>query len=169
MDASEIKRRVSIAQVLAHYGAPVDEKGKFHCPGHDDTHASGAVKGQYARCWSQGCLGPKGVDIFGLVGFLENLTDFREQKQKVLELFWPQGLKGNGAASNILRVFEWTDAKGRTAYHLRLDDPGQKFKWNQQSDGSGPWTLKPCQPDVVPAGQGHCRAIGHCVWRGAGW
>ena len=31
-DKDEIKRRVSINQVLTHYGSPPDNKGKFRCP-----------------------------------------------------------------------------------------------------------------------------------------
>ncbi len=140
MDASEIKRRVPMERVLTHYGHPPNEKGVFQCPfpdnhNHADAKWSGSHSNGRAYCHSQGCLGEKGADIFALAGLLEHLPTFPEQVAWIETTF---GLSQNRPMKfEILRAFEWTDAQGRSAYHLRLDDPGQKFAWNQQPDGTG--------------------------------
>jgi len=159
MDKDHIKRQVSIERVLAHYGRTPDEHGVFQCPfpenhNHGDSRHSGSRSKGRAYCNSQGCLGPKGSDVFALVGLLENLPTFPEQKAWIETTF---GLKnGDDKPFTILRSYYWVDAQGRTAHHLRVnDDP--KFKWNQKADGSGTPKLAPCQPDlfqrdtVIPA------------------
>jgi len=155
MDASQIKSQVSIEQVLSHYGHPPNEKGVFQCPfpenhNHGDSRHSGSRSKGRAYCNSQGCLGPKGSDIFALVGLLENLPTFPEQKAWIETSF---GLSnGDDKPFTILRSYYWVDAQGRTAHHLRVDDKS-KFKWNQKADGTGGWTLKPCQPDLYQRDQ----------------
>lgn len=155
MTVSDIKTLVPIEEVLRHYGHSPTAKGVFHCPfpdnhHHGDANPSGSLAKGRAYCHSQGCLGEKGSDIFALVGLLENLPAFPDQKRKVIEVFLAGSSHGNSSTPQpcqILRAFHWEDAQGRVAYHLRVTNPS-KFKWNQKSDGSGPWTLKPCHPDL---------------------
>ena len=125
IDKDEIKRRVSIEQVLNYYGRQPNEKGLFQCldpenHNNGDQHFSGRVSGERVYCMSQQCFGEKGMDIFSLVGRMGNLQKFPEQKAWLEATF---GLtNGKPQKNKIIRAFEWTDAQGRVAYHLRLDE-----------------------------------------------
>jgi hypothetical protein len=172
MRVEDIKARVSVEDILTHYGSRKDKNGKWRClfpsnHANGDAHHSVDPYQGRAFCRSQKCFGPKGSDIFEIVGLLESLRNFADQKAWIEKTFGLNDDKPNLA--NTLRVYKWTDAKGRVAYHLRLDDENKKFTWNQQADGSGAWTLKPCQPDlyqrdqvlaapniIVPAGERDC-------------
>ncbi|MCB0386497.1 MAG: hypothetical protein KDD43_13980 [Bdellovibrionales bacterium] len=151
IDKEEIKRLVPIGRLLDHYGNSPNERGSFHClfpenHHNGDRNPSGSIHSGRAYCHSQKCLGEKGSDIFSLVGLKENLSKFNDQKNWIISAF---GLSnGPSPQAEILRVYKWTDAEGRIAYHLRTNDPDHKFKWNQKSDGTGAWTLKPCKPDL---------------------
>lgn len=97
----EIKRRVSIEQVLTHYGSPPNAKGIFHCPfpenhHNGDNNPSGSIFDDRAKCHSQGCLGEKGSDIFDLVGKKESIRRFPDQMRQVVELFLPEAVHRNG-------------------------------------------------------------------------
>ena len=125
MDKGQIKRQASIERVLAHYGCTPDEKDVFRCPfpenhNNGDAKPSGKISKGRAFCNSQTCFGEKGADIFEVVGLMESLPTFREQKAWLEATF---GLtNGKPQKNKIIRAFEWTDAQGRVAYHLRLDD-----------------------------------------------
>ncbi len=75
---------------------------------------------------------------------------FKEALKLVGDIIQVDPSNNNEASKKIkiLRAFEWTDAKGRRAWHLRTNDPNHKFIWNQKADGSGKGTLKPCTPDL---------------------
>ena len=176
MRAENIKVRVSVPDLLAHYGSTEQNK-KWRClfPSHHtngDMHHSVDVYQNRAYCRSKECFGSKGSDIFQIVGLVEpGLNTFAAQKTWIENTF--RLLQGKHNPLNILRAFKWVDAEGHTAYHLRVDaEP--KFKWNQLADGTGGWTLKPCQPDlyqrnqviaaqsvVVCAGERDCDSLNH--------
>ena len=125
MDKDEIKRRVSIEQILVHHGrTPVAGK-KMQCLLYErhnnlDANPSMDTFGDRIFCRAQKCFGDRGSDIYEVVGLMESLPTFREQKAWLETTF---GLNhGKPKQANILRVYEWTDAKGRVAYHLRIDD-----------------------------------------------
>ena len=139
MRAEDIKARVSVEDIFTHYGSTQNKNGKWRClvPGNhtngDAHHSVDPYQGR-AFCRSQECFGPKGSDIFEIVGLLESLPNFADQKAWIETTF---GLNHNKSKqANILRAFEWTDAEGRPAYHLRVNDDS-KFKWNQKADGAG--------------------------------
>lgn len=150
--ADEIKRHVSIEQVVQHYGGSLNAKGEGRClraehHHHGDADPSMKAHNGYVKCWSQGCFGDKGVDIFALVGVMENLPAFKDQRRRVLEiagLNWTQD-----APRTILRTYRWVDEAGREAYKLRWnrEKPGDKCTWAQDPENrqSG---LGPCRPTL---------------------
>ena len=151
MDKNEIKRKVSIEQILGHYGrTPVAGK-KMQClfpEKHNNLDAKPSMELFEDRvfCRSQGCFGDKGADIFAVVRLKENLQKFTDQKKFLEKAF---GLRNEHTKPfAILRSHQWEDAQGRTAYHLRSNDPQNKFTWNSKADGSGTKKLAPCQPDL---------------------
>lgn len=152
MDKDEIKRRVRIEQVLAHYGRQPNAQGVFQClfpqnHHNGDIHHSGKVSDGRAFCNSQGCLdGKNGMDIFGLVGKMENLSIFPDQKAWIVEQFGPFNGTGKQGSGSIVRVHKWVDAEGRVSFHTRMSGT-PKFKWNSKADGSGMGRLAPCKPD----------------------
>ncbi|MCA9469822.1 MAG: AAA family ATPase [Nitrospira sp.] len=104
-----------------------------------------------AVCRSQNCFGSNGTDIFGIVGVVKALSTFSEQKAWIERTF---SLNNEASIkSEILRAYEWTDCLDRKAFHLRINDPRSKFKWNQRHDGTGAWTLYPCTPDLYQRDQ----------------
>lgn len=150
-NAAEIKRAVSISKVLAHYGSTQDSHGRWRClfsgnHHNGDCHHSVDTKNGFAKCWSQGCFGERGVDVFSFVGLMEGLTNFAEQKRRVCEI---GGLTENGVtqARKIIRCYRWEDTEGRVAWHLRWEPGNPKFTWSQDEHGkqSG---LGQCKPTL---------------------
>jgi len=141
MDKDEIKRRVSINQMLTHYGSPPDHKGKFHCPfpqnhNHGDAHKSGAESKDRAYCHSQQCFGERGSDIFEIVKRMEHLATFPEQKAWIIETF---GLSNGTPESKktIAATYDYTDASGTKLYQTVKYDP-KDFR-QRRPDGNGGW------------------------------
>ena len=90
-DAVEIKRRVPIETVVAHYGGSVNNKGEGRCllpqnHANGDANPSMTVRDGRVVCWSQQCFGEKGADVFELVGRMEGLAAFTDQKRRVCEI-----------------------------------------------------------------------------------
>ena len=76
MRAEDIKARVSGEYFFTHYCSKKDKNGKWRClvPSkhtNGDAHHSVAPYQRAPFCRSHGCYGPKGLDIFGIVGLLE--------------------------------------------------------------------------------------------------
>ena len=91
LSAQEIKKRISIEEMIAHYGASVNANGVGRClfperHHRGDRHPSMHVKHDRLKCWSQGCFGEKGADIFGLVAVMQNLPGFAQQRDRVLAI-----------------------------------------------------------------------------------
>ena len=160
MNASKLKARISIEDVLKYYGSQPDAQAKkWPClfperHKHGDAHHSVTIRNGKARCWSQGCFGEKGADIFEIVGLRESLPSFNDQKAWLCDRFNLSHSKKSKSKSprlsagtcRVLRRFLWTDAEGHEAYHLRCDgDP--KFRWAQDPDNQFPGRGA-CQPDL---------------------
>ena len=148
MNAQEIKRQVPIERVFEYFGHPV-KGNKVHCPfpqnhNHDDRQASVSLKNGRATCFSQGCF--QGDDIFAVVGKMEGLSNFKDQKQ-FLERAFLLDDSGKQGKPKILRSYRWSDKEGRECFHRRMSS-GPKFVWNSKADGTGRPTLKPCTPDL---------------------
>lgn len=152
IDKDEIKRQVSIGQLLNYYDRHPNEKGLFQClrpqnHNNGDIHHSGKVSDGRAFCNSQKCLGEKGADIFTLVGLMEDISNFSEQRDWIVEKFGLSNGTPQYDSGSILRAHQWVDAEGREAFHLRVSG-ARKFVWNSKADGSGVKRLAPCQPDL---------------------
>ena len=148
MKATDIKQQVSVERLFVHYGTP-KSKTHFGCLFPENHHNGDAtpsvsVKNERATCQSQGCL--KGDDIFSIVGKKQGLSTFKEQRDYLINTFCLNGNQDNRRPP-ILRSYQWTDAKGRKRYHLRMS-AGSKFLWNSKPDGTGTGKLSPCHPDL---------------------
>lgn len=90
MTADDIKRRVSMADLFRRLGSSPDLRGRWQCllpdrHNHGDAHHSVGHKQETATCFSQGCF--TGDDIFGVIGKVEQLPSFPEQRTQIGALF----------------------------------------------------------------------------------
>lgn len=135
----EIKRQVSIGQVLSHYGrTPVSGK-KMQCllPEKHTNHDANPSMDVYEDrifCRSQGCFGEKGADIFEVVGRMEGITDFAAQKTKVEEMF---NLKKQTRKRTIDQIYTYRDEAGVVLFQTVRYDP-KDFR-QRQPDGKDGW------------------------------
>lgn len=95
INSNEIKARLLISDVLFYYGAVCANKfnGSWWCPLHE---SGGKRKGHKtpslvakdsngtATCLSRGCFSSD--DIFGVIGKIESITDFNEQKIRACQI-----------------------------------------------------------------------------------
>lgn len=75
MEISEIKQRLSMAAVLAHYGLKPDKHNRICCPFHDDKSPSMQIyyKTQTAYCFSSNCkTHGKSLDVIDFIMHREN-------------------------------------------------------------------------------------------------
>jgi DNA primase len=74
MEIAEIKERLSLSQVLDHYGLKPDKHGKMNCPFHDDKTPSMQVylRTQTCFCFSSNCpTSGKSMDAIDFVMYME--------------------------------------------------------------------------------------------------
>ena len=151
MTPAEIKNLVTLESMFRFYGSRPDATGKrwrclFSANHHNgDCHHSMDTKNGRAKCWSQGCFGERGVDVFSLVGLMEGLTNFADQKRRVCEI---GGLTENSVTQTrtIIRRYRWEDTQGNVAWHLRWDH-GNKFTWSRDENGTKSG-LGQCKPTL---------------------
>ncbi len=70
MEISEIKQKLSLAQVLQHYGLKPDKQHRLHCPFHADKTPSMQVyyKTQTCYCFSANCITHgKSMDVIDFI------------------------------------------------------------------------------------------------------
>ncbi|MCA0398869.1 MAG: toprim domain-containing protein [Bacteroidetes bacterium] len=88
MEIAEIKSRLTLAQVLQHYGLKPDKHLRLHCPFHDDKTPSLQVyyKTHTAYCFSANCkTHGRSLDVIDFVMLMENGTK-HEALQKCVAL-----------------------------------------------------------------------------------
>jgi hypothetical protein len=140
---SELKSLVSIADLLRRHGSAPDAQGRWRCPfpaphRNGDAHPSVTIKDGRAWCWSQKCLGEKGADIFELIGLLEKLSTFKDQRRRIEELAGLPHANGKpNTGGSTVTAFEVCDRRGAlVAIHERVEQSGDKrFLW-RQPDGT---------------------------------
>ncbi len=74
MEIQDIKTRLTLAQVLEHYGLKPDKLGKMNCPFHEDKTPSMQVyyKTQTCYCFSSNCpTNGKSLDVIDVIMFKE--------------------------------------------------------------------------------------------------
>jgi KaiC/GvpD/RAD55 family RecA-like ATPase/5S rRNA maturation endonuclease (ribonuclease M5) len=142
MDATEIKRRVPIDTILRHYGSVQDREGRWRClfperHHNGDAHHSVTTKDDRASCWSQQCFGEKGADVFELVGLMDGLSNFMDQKRRVCEI---GGIvdtgNGNGQRREVA-TYDYTDEDGTLLFQVVRYEP-KDFR-QRRPDGKGRW------------------------------
>jgi len=77
MEIQEIKTRLSIAQVLAHYNMKADKNARMCCPFHDDKTPSMQVyeKTNTVYCFSGNCkTHGHSLDVIDFIMHQENIT-----------------------------------------------------------------------------------------------
>ncbi len=77
MEISEIKSRLSLAEVIKHYGYKADKYNRINCPFHDDKHPSMQLywKTHTAYCFSANCrLQGKCIDVIDFILHKENCS-----------------------------------------------------------------------------------------------
>ena len=87
----EIKRRVPIDKILAHYGVTLNEKGRGRCVfserhTHGDADPSLSIQDNRAKCWSQGC--PPGKLSIGSIKSPAHPNSWRMPKRQVSGSSW---------------------------------------------------------------------------------
>jgi hypothetical protein len=140
LSAADIKTRYTVESYFRAHGSTQDAQGRWRClcanrHHNGDADHSCTIQEGWVRCWSQGCFGDKGADIFAVVGVIEHLPDFKDQKRRVMEL---AGVASNGAANicKVRRAYRWEDAEGNIAYKIRWDREGKdKCSWARDPEG----------------------------------
>jgi len=77
MEISDIKQRLTLSQVLQHYGLKPDKSHRLHCPFHDDRTPSLQVyyKTQTCYCFSSNCkTHGKSLDVIDFVMYKEGCS-----------------------------------------------------------------------------------------------
>ncbi len=141
MMSAEIKTKVSIEHLIQHYGGSLNGKHVGRClfpdrHQHGDAHPSMSVRDGRVYCWAQQCFGEKGADIFELVGRMEGLSQFPDQKRRVLEIARLNGQAAKPARREIA-VYHYTDASG-TLLHQTVRYEPKEFK-QRRPNGQGGW------------------------------
>lgn len=145
MDALEIKRQVPIDSILRHYGSIQDREGRWRCifperHHNGDAHHSVTAKDDRASCWSQHCFGEKGADVFELVGLMEDLTAFTDQKRRVCEIGGIVDQENGNGQRRIVATYDYTDEAGTVLFQTVRYEP-KDFK-QRRPDGRGGWIWK---------------------------
>ncbi len=84
MEIAEIKQRLTLAEVLKHYGLKPDKSLRLHCPFHEDKTPSLQVyyKTHTAYCFSSNCkTHGKSLDVIDFILYKENITKHEAIKQ----------------------------------------------------------------------------------------
>jgi len=145
-DAAEIKRQVPIETILHHYGSIQDREGRWRClfperHHNGDAHYSVTAKDGRASCWSQQCLGEKGADVFELVGRIENLTAFPDQKRRVCEIGGISNSHNGNGQRKIAATYDYVDEAGRVLFQTVRHTPKDFRQRRPDADGEWIWNL----------------------------
>jgi len=84
MEIGEIKQRLTLAEVLKHYGLKPDKSLRLHCPFHEDKTPSLQIyyKTHTAYCFSSNCkTHGKSLDVIDFIMHKENITKHEAIKQ----------------------------------------------------------------------------------------
>jgi DNA primase len=93
MEITQIKERLSLADVVRYYGLKADKQNRLHCPFHPDKTPSLQLyyKTQTAYCFSSACrTHGKSMDVIDFVMYKEN-TDKHQAIEKCLQILGESG------------------------------------------------------------------------------
>ena len=77
MEIKDIKAKLTLAEVIKHYGYKADKQNRINCPFHDDKTPSMQLywKTHTAFCFSANCkLNGKSIDVIDFILHKENYT-----------------------------------------------------------------------------------------------
>lgn len=138
----ELKRMVPLENYFRQRGSTQDPNGRWRCPlpqnhKNGDANPSVTIKDNRARCWSADCFGEHGADIFSIVGTIESLPNFNDQKRRVEEL---AGLTNDTKPKlgKIVATYDFTDEHGTLLFQECRFDP-KDFRL-RRPDGAGGWS-----------------------------
>jgi DNA primase len=106
MEITEIKTRLSIAQLLQHYGIKADKNARLCCPFHEDKTPSMQVyyKTQTVYCFSANCkTHGKAIDVIDFVMYKENSTKHEALKKVAQIIGQPETSKANRYQADLSR------------------------------------------------------------------
>lgn len=84
MDIKDIKNRLTIAEVIKHYGLKADKQNHLKCPFHEDKTPSLQLyyKTQTAFCFSTNCTTHgKAIDVIDIILYYEKCTKHESIKK----------------------------------------------------------------------------------------
>lgn len=84
MEITEIKQRLTLSEVIKHYGLKADKQNRINCPFHEDKTPSMQLywKTHTAFCFSSNCkLNGKSIDVIDFVMHKENFTKHEALKK----------------------------------------------------------------------------------------
>lgn len=91
MEIAEIKQRLSLSEVIRHYGLKADKQNRLRCPFHEDKTPSMQLyyKTQTAYCFSSNCrTHGKSMDVIDFIMYKEN-ADKHQAIEKAKQLINP--------------------------------------------------------------------------------
>ncbi|SHM88175.1 CHC2 zinc finger [Cyclobacterium lianum] len=103
MEIQEIKARLTLAEVLAHYRLKPDKHGRLNCPFHDDRTPSLQVytKTHTAYCFSSNCkTHGKSMDVINFIMHKENSSK-AEAIEKAVELSGGENNPSNNSNKTV--------------------------------------------------------------------
>jgi len=86
MEIQDIKNRLTIAELIKHYGLKADKQNRLKCPFHDDKTPSLQLyyKTQTAFCFSTNCTTHgKAIDVIDFIMYMEKCTKHEAIKKAV--------------------------------------------------------------------------------------
>jgi len=140
MKAAEIKAVVPMERCLGFYGREIQDPNKnfqcLHPENHrnGDSHFSTNIFNGRLTCHSQGCF--KNADIFEVVGTMEGLQSFQDQKARIEEMFGLDRSKAN-QKKRIVRTYDYVDQEGQLLFQTVRYEP-KDFR-QRRPDGTGDW------------------------------
>jgi len=94
MEIAEIKQRLSLSEVIRHYGLKADKQNRLRCPFHEDKTPSMQLyyKTQTAYCFSSNCrTHGKSMDVIDFIMYKEN-ADKHQASEKAKQLINPNSI-----------------------------------------------------------------------------
>ncbi len=137
----QVRKRLSMRDLLRHYGRELNAQGWTQClkperHAHGDQRLSLQVLGNdRVKCWSQQCFA--GDDIFGVIGKMEGLTEFKDQLRRAAEI---AGISPETKAQQIRKAiaeYPYCDEAGTLLFKVVRYDP-KDFR-QYRPDGKGGW------------------------------
>ena len=146
------------------YGLDFDQQGRTNCP-FDGKHNNGDADPSLhldrerglIRCFSQGCFGEKGVDIFGLVQTMDQVNFLTALH--TLSEYSGIALNGHHGKTKTLKqqitaVFDYQDEDGNLLYQILRKEPGNNDRSKdftiRQPNGKGGWAYNGQDVRIVP-------------------